>query len=246
MRKKRESKESFFYFSRSYDCRISASGRNNNNIKGKRVLQAFFHFSSCRTHTKKMFLSSIFLLIISSTIVYSFPCPRECICKPTDIIDMGFTRMFYLIDCSNVSLNNDQLVYQAEQWSINQDKLDRGDDSDEDGYSTNDYAISIDLSNSLSLKNFSKKTIQLTGFSFFIQNLSLSNQANKITLNPNSFDLSIYENLQILNLSSCCKQIPKQCQQLFRPLNKLEILDLSGSDMYKTCLNTPGMLSYRR
>jgi hypothetical protein len=160
--------------------------------------------------------------------------------------DVDFTRMSYLIDCSNISLNNDQLVYQAEQWSINGDKLDRDDDSDEDGYSTNDYIISIDFSNSLSLKKFTNKTIQLTGFSFLIQNLSLSNQANEITLNPNSFYSSVYENLQMLNLSSCCKQIPNQCQQLFRPLNKLEILDLSGSDMYKTCLNTPGMLSYRR
>ncbi len=50
--------------------------------------------------------------------------------------------------------------------------------------------------------------------------------------------------LKILNLSSCCKQIPKECQQLFRPLYNLQVLDLSGSDMYKSCLDTPGKLSF--
>lgn len=188
---------------------------------------------------KKMFLNSVFILLISLTIVYSFPCPRECICKPTDNTNgVDYKRMSYLMDCTNISLSNDKLIYQAENWTINEDKIDDGDND-----AINDYVISIDLSNSLSLKKFTHKTIQLSGFSFEIRSLSLTNQTNDFTFKPNSFNSSIYRNLRILNLSSCCKQMPEECQQLFRPLTSLEVLDLSGSDMYKTCLNTSGMLS---
>ncbi len=184
-----------------------------------------------------MFVNSIFLLLLSLTIVYCIPCPSECICKPTDMNDVDFTRMAYLIDCSNRSLNNDKLIYQADEWSIKEDKL--VDDDDDD--SEKDYIISIDLSNSLSLKKFTNETIQLTGFSFSIRSLSLTNQSRKFILHSNSFRSDLFQHLKLLNLSSCCNQIPKECQKLFLPLNKLRILDLSGSDMYKTCLYTPGI-----
>ncbi|CAF5086155.1 unnamed protein product, partial [Rotaria sp. Silwood1] len=182
-----------------------------------------------------MFITSIFILLSSLTIIHSFPCPPECICKPTDIDNVDFTRMAYLINCSNIFLNNQQLIYEAQQWSINEDKIIDDDSNDLE----NDYIISIDLSNSLSLKQFTNKTIQLTKFSYSIQSLSLSNQGKNFILNSNAFYSSIYENVKILNLSSCCKQIPNDCQEIFRPLKNLQVLDLSGSDMYKTCLNTP-------
>lgn len=188
-----------------------------------------------------MLLNSVFFLLISLAIVDSFPCPSECICKPIDVKDVDFTRMSYLIDCSNKFLNSDKLIYQAEQWSINEDKI-NNDDTDD---STKDYIISIDLSNSLSLEKFTSKTIYLTGFSYSIQSLSLTNQSKNFILESNSFNLPLYQHLTFLNLSSCCKEIPKQCQQIFRPLTKLQILDLSGSYMYKTCLNTPSTLNNR-
>jgi hypothetical protein len=145
--------------------------------------------------------------------------------------------MSYLIDCTNISLNNDKLIYEAEQWSINEDKIINDGDDDSD----NDYIIAIDLSKSLSLKKFTNQTIRLTNFSFSLQSLSLTNQGKNFMLNLNSFYSSLYQDLKVLNLSSCCKQIPKDCDEIFRPLNKLQVLDLSGSDMYKTCLDTPGM-----
>jgi len=182
----------------------------------------------------------IFLLFCTLTIVDLFPCPSECICKPTDTTDDDdFTRMSYIIDCTNVTLNNNTLIYHAQPWSILEDKIVDNEDDD----TTNDYMISIDLSNSKLLKQFNNKTIQLTGFSFSIQSLSLTSQSKDFLLKPNAFNSILYENLQILNLSSCCQQVPIQCPQLFRPLNKLEVLDLSGSDMYKSCLNTLGKLS---
>ncbi|CAF0820909.1 unnamed protein product [Adineta steineri] len=189
---------------------------------------------------KKLSVSSIFTLLILLTIVHSIPCPRECICKPTYPYDTDFIRMSYLMDCTNVSLNNDKLIYEAQQWSIDIDEMNnQNDDKD----ITTDYDISIDLSNSLSLKKFINKTIDLTGFSFELRSLSLTNQQNKFILTPNSFYSTMYDNLKILNLSSCCQQIPKDCSQIFRPLIKLQVLDLSRSDMYKTCLNTPDTIS---
>jgi hypothetical protein len=155
------------------------------------------------------------------------------------MIDEDFIRMTYIIDCQNTILNNNKLIYHAQSGSILEDKI--VDDQDDD--LLNDYIISIDLSNISSLKYFNNKTIQLTGFSFVIQSLSLTNQSKDFLLKSNSFNSILYENLKILNLSSCCQQIPIQCPQLFRSLNKLEVLDLSGSDMYKTCLNTPGKIS---
>ena len=143
------------------------------------------------------------------------------------------------MDCTNISLKNDKLIYQAEQWSINEDKFGNDDPDDDASF---DYIISIDLSNSLSLKTFTNKTIELTDFSFQLQSLSLTNQPKNFILTLNSFYSSIYDNLKLLNLSSCCKQIPKNCEEIFRPLKKLETLDLSGSNMYKTCLDTPGNL----
>jgi hypothetical protein len=149
--------------------------------------------------------------------------------------------MSYIIDCKNVILNNQKLIYHAQSWSILEDKI---IDDDQDDDTINDYIISIDLSNSSSLKQFNNKTIQLTGFSFLIQSLSLTNQSINFLLQSNSFHSSLYQNLKILNLSSCCQKIPIQCPQIFYPLNKLEVLDLSGSDMYTSCLNTPGKLSF--
>ncbi|CAF0757645.1 unnamed protein product [Adineta steineri] len=144
--------------------------------------------------------------------------------------------MTYTIDCSNVVLNDNKLIYHAQPWTILEDKID-------DDETINDYTISIDLSNSSSFKQFNNKTIQLTGFSFSIHSLSLTNQPKQFQLDSNAFNSLLYQNLQILNLSSCCQQIPVQCPELFRPLNKLEVLDLSGSDMYKSCLNTPNTIS---
>ncbi|CAF3630118.1 unnamed protein product [Rotaria socialis] len=186
-----------------------------------------------------MFINSIYILLFSLSIIYSYPCPPECICKPTDTDDVDFIRMSYVITCSNAAFKNEQLIHEAQQWSINEDKP---YDLDDDG-STPNYVIAIDLSNSLSLKKFTNKTIQLTNFSYTIRGLSLANQGNKFTLGSNSFYSPIYENLRILNLSSCCKQIPDQCPQIFRPLKALRLLDLSGSDMYKACLNTPDTIS---
>jgi hypothetical protein len=181
----------------------------------------------------------LILFLFFLTIINCFPCPSECICKPTDILDEDFTRMSYTIDCTNVILNNNQLVYHAQSWSILEDKI--VDDEDDD--TINDYIISIDLSNSSLLKQFDNKTIQLTGFSYLIQSLSLTNQSKNFLLQSNAFNSILYQNLKLLNLSSCCQQIPIQCPQLFLPLNKLEILDLSESDMYKSCLNTPSKFS---
>jgi hypothetical protein len=135
--------------------------------------------------------------------------------------DVDFTRMSYLIDCSSQVFNNDQLSYRADEWSINEDRIVNNDDDDD---SIKDYIISIDLSNSLSLKTF-------------------TNQPESFLLQSNSFNSPLYKNLKLLNLSSCCQQISNEYSQIFRPLNKLQILDLSGSDMYKTCLSTPGMTS---
>ena len=59
----------------------------------------------------------------TSTIVDSFPCPSECICKPTDTIDDDFTRMSYIINCTHVTLNNNKLIYHAQPWSILEDKI---------------------------------------------------------------------------------------------------------------------------
>jgi hypothetical protein len=185
----------------------------------------------------KFRIQSIFLFLYL-TLVQSYPCPPECICKPTDTTDFDFTRMNYIIDCQNVSLNNTKLIYQAEPWSILEDTIVDDDDDDD---TTNDYIISIDLSNSLSLKQFNNKTIQLSGYSFIIQSLSLTSQSENFILESNAFDSTLYQNLKTLNLSSCCQQIPTECPQILRPLNKLRVLDLSGSELYKTCLNTLGI-----
>jgi hypothetical protein len=157
-----------------------------------------------------------------------------------DMNDMDFTRMAYRMDCSSQLLNNDRLVYHADEWTINEDRIVNDDDDDN---SVKDYIISIDLSNLLSVNKFTSRTIELTGFSFLLQSLSLTNQPESFLLETNSFDSPLYTNLKLLNLSSCCQQIPNDCSQIFRPLNQLQILDLSGSEMYKTCLSTPGMTS---
>lgn len=186
---------------------------------------------------KKFHLHLIFIFLISFTIVNCFPCPTECICKSIDIGE-DFSRMSYIINCTNVILNDNKLIYNAEPWTIIEDKnLDDKDDEVQ-----NDYSISIDLSNSSTLKQFHNKTIQLNGFSFTIHSLSLTNQSKNFSIQTNAFNSTLYEKLKILNLSSCCQQIPNQCPQLLQPLKNLEILDLSGSDLYKTCLNTPGII----
>ena len=179
----------------------------------------------------------VFLFVISFVTLNCFPCPPECICKPSDTTADDFTRMIYTINCTRIQLHNNQLIFRAQSWSIVEDKI-------EDDDTISDYIISIDLSNSQSLNHFDHTTIQLTGFSFFMQSLSLTNQPKQFELKPNAFNSSQYQNLRMLNLSSCCQRIPPDCPQLFRSLNKLEVLDLSGTDMYKTCLDTPGILSF--
>ena len=196
------------------------------------------------TYTKnfraKLILVYLTFLLLFLTSIDSFPCPTECICKPNDMTDNDFIRMNYIIDCSsNVILNgSDQLIYRAQSWSIHEDKF--VDDQDSD--IIDDYIISIDLSNSLFLKQFNNQTIQLTGFSFSLQSLSLARQSKYFQVESNAFSSILYQNLKILNLSSCCQHIPINCSQIFRPLKKLQILDLSGSDMYRSCLNTPGRI----
>ncbi|CAF3297437.1 unnamed protein product [Rotaria socialis] len=186
-------------------------------------------------------LVSFIFLFFCLTTIDSYPCPSECICQPTDMTDDDFTRMSYNIDCTNVTFKGNQVIYNALSWSIIEDKT-TDDDDDDDGIN-NDYAISIDLSDSSLLKQFNNQAIQLTGFSFSLKSLSLTSQSKNLKIESNAFNSSLYQDLKILNLSSCCQQLPFECPQLFRPLNKLQVLDLSGSDMYKSCLNTPDTIS---
>lgn len=159
-----------------------------------------------------------------------------------DTTDVSFARLSYLIDCSDMALNDGKLAHTAEDWSLDADhSISNNDDSD----INTDYAISIDLSNSVALKKFTDKSIDLRGFSYSLRSLSLANQGAKFLLAPDAFTSPIYENLQVLNLTNCCKQIPKRCPQLFKPLDKLQVLDLSGSEFYRTCLDTPGKPSNR-
>lgn len=176
----------------------------------------------------------IFLLLFP--LISSMPCPSKCICKPIDMFDIDYTRMSYLIDCSNQIFSTNQLVYRAEKESINEEKILIDDLND----SINDYLISLDLSNNTSIQQFKSDTIQLTDFSFSIQSLSLANQPESFRLHTNCFNSPIYTNLKFLNLSSCCQRIPNECSQLFQPLTQLQILDLSRSNLYKTCLSNSG------
>lgn len=177
------------------------------------------------------------IFFFSVALIYAYPCPPECICPPLDMVDVDFTRMTYTIDCSNALLNGSRLVYQAAPWSIHEDKLVNNDDED---HLDNDYIISIDFTNTSALKSFHSRTIELTGFSFRLRSLSVASQSTEFVLQSHAFNSSLYEHLRVLNLSSCCRQIPIECQRLFSPLKKLEVLDLSGSDMYKNCLDKPG------
>ena len=187
---------------------------------------------------KKTSITSFYILLFFFTSTCPFPCPPECICESGDMNNDDFLRISYLIDCTNASLNNQQLIYEAEEWSRNQDIL------FDDDYFIANYAVTVDLSNSMSLKRFTNQTIQFTNFSYIIRSLSLTNQRKDFILDSNSFYSPLYENLKILNLSSCCKRIPEACQQIFRRLENLRVLDLSGSDMYKYCLNTAGILHF--
>lgn len=178
-----------------------------------------------------------FLILVCVPLIYSFPCPPECICKPTEAKDVDAVRMSYTIDCSHVPLRNHRLQYHAESWSIHEDRQIFYDDPDAINL---DYLIALDLSNSLSLKSFGAEAIQLTGATYLLQNLSLASQSNEFQLLADAFNADFYRNLKLLNLSSCCQKIPIQCARLFIPLKELQVLDLSGSDMYKTCLSKPG------
>ncbi|CAF4987382.1 unnamed protein product, partial [Rotaria sp. Silwood1] len=189
-------------------------------------------------HVKPILIFLIILLFCLTTI-NSYPCPSECICKPIDILNDDFTRMNYIIDCTNVTFSSQQFLYHAQSWSIVEEKIIDDDDEETDDNIINDYTISIDLTNSSSLKQFNNETIQLTGFSFSLQSLSLASQTKNFFIESNAFNSTLYQNLKILNLSSCCQQLSNDCSQIFRPLNKLQVLDLSGSDMYKRCLDTP-------
>ena len=179
-------------------------------------------------------------LLLLFPMIFSMPCPLECRCQAIDMIDVDFTRMAYLMDCSNQFRTTHRLIYRAEDESIKERKITNDDGND----SITDYVISIDLSNATSIKQFTSDTIQLTNFSYSIQSLSLTNQPKSFHLHSNSFDSPIYQNLKFLNLSSCCQKIPDDCPQLFQPLTQLEILDLSGSNLYKTCFATAGKSSY--
>ncbi len=208
----------------------------------------YFILYQRESHTpmKKLHFNPILIFLIyllhSLTFINCFPCPSECICKPTDMIDEDYKQMSYIIDCTNVILNNNKLIYQAQSWSIDKDII----NNDPDDQANNDYIISIDLSNSSSLKEFNNQTIELSSFSFTIRSLLLTNQPKNFLLQSNSFNSNLYQNLKILNLSSCCQQVPTDCPQLFRSLNQLEQLDLSGSNMYKSCLNTTGKYKNRK
>ncbi|CAF0730616.1 unnamed protein product [Rotaria sp. Silwood1] len=193
-------------------------------------------------HVKPILIFLIILLFCLTTI-NSYPCPSECICKPIDILNDDFTRMNYIIDCTNVTFSSQQFLYHAQSWSIVEEKIIDDDDEETDDNIINDYTISIDLTNSSSLKQFNNETIQLTGFSFSLQSLSLASQTKNFFIESNAFNSTLYQNLKILNLSSCCQQLSNDCSQIFRPLNKLQVLDLSGSDMYKRCLDTPDTIS---
>ena len=186
---------------------------------------------------ERMFLTVMFIVFFSPTVTNGFPCPSECICRPMAMADVDFTRMSYLIDCSRVSLNQSQLIYSAQPWSIDSDQLTEQSDDDD---STHDYAIAIDLSDSKSLKDFTGDSIRFTGFTYSIQSLSLTSQSKQFSLDANTFNSSLYQDLRVLNLSSCCKHTPNRCEQLLRPLQKLQSLDLSHSNLYQTCLGTPG------
>ncbi|CAF1444193.1 unnamed protein product [Rotaria sordida] len=185
----------------------------------------------------------LIILLFCLTTINSYPCPSECICKPIDKSDEDFILMNYIIDCTNVTFNSNQFIYYAQSWSIVEEKINDNDYSDDDSNIINNYIISIDLTNSSSLKPFNNQTIQLTGFSYSLYSLSLASQTKNFSIELNAFNSILYQNLKILNLSSCCQQIPNECPQIFRPLNKLQVLDLSGSDMYKSCLNTPDTIS---
>ena len=204
--------------------------RRNTDIAGFISIRAHSDMETIRT------LSFLSIVLSSLTIVSSFPCPPECICEPSAMIDVDFTRMRYAMHCGNLSSNDGQLIYNAEPWSIADDTI--LDDDDDDF--TNEYQISIDLAHAASLERFDHRTIQFTGFSFTIESLSLANQSGNFSLVPNAFNSSIYQTLHCLNLSSCCQKIPTDCQRLFSPLKKLRVLDLSGSAMYRSCLGTPG------
>jgi hypothetical protein len=200
------------------------------------VASSDIHASYTTSHS---FMTNCLVIFLVLRAVCAFPCPSECICKPIDMIDVDFKRMVYTMDCSHISLNDNQLIYHAEPWSFKDDTL-VDDDDDDDDELKNEYVVAIDLTNSSSLKHFHHQTIRLTGFPIIVRSLSLACQSNKFILQSNAFNSSLYTNLQTLNLSSCCQQIPIECQQLFVPLTNLRVLDLSGSDMYKTCLDKPG------
>lgn len=184
-------------------------------------------FSSC-----KLSMKFVILLFLLFSIVRSIPCPSQCICKSLDTTDDNddSDQISYLMDCSNQSFPDGKLIYEAEKWSIDQIHID----------TTNSYVLSIDFSKSLSTKTFTSDAIQLTGFSYSLENLYLTNQDKKFALAPNPFDSQIYSNIKFLNLSTCCHQIPENCASIFRPLRNLETLDLSHSDLYKTCLQSTG------
>lgn len=186
-----------------------------------------------------MWISLVYFLLLST--LNAFPCPSECLCKANDFTDVDFVRMSFTIDCSGVPLSKDQLVLSADPSTIFENRPRDNDDPDEKPV---DYVISIDLTNSKSLEKFDSQTIQLTGFTSELRSLSLANQLKQFQLVNNAFDRKIYSNLEVLNLSSCCQQIPSQCSNLFSPLKNLRRLDLSDSSMYKTCLNNPGNASY--
>ncbi|CAF0792487.1 unnamed protein product [Adineta ricciae] len=146
------------------------------------------------------------------------------------------------MDCTKAEFKSNKFIYRAEQWEIDSDKTSEDVDDEE---TLESYTLSIDLSNSTSVKKFTNQTIDFTGFKFVIQSLSLANQPGPCIITSNSFKSSIYETLNALNLSSTCtKQIPSDCPEIFRPLKNLRTLDLSGSNMYKTCLNKPDTFSY--
>ncbi|CAF1017249.1 unnamed protein product [Didymodactylos carnosus] len=217
----------------------------------------------------RIFISIFLFISLSHSLHEPLPCPDECLCKALNTPIDALTQTEYSIDCSATTLN--KLVYNAPLRIGGADIPNDGEseDQDEDDGAQKDYLISLDLSNT-AIKIFSNQTVKLTGFSHQIQALSLTSfntnylywkyhtinvrkhlmedEQPGIMIDPYAFNSSLLTNIKSLNLSYCCDEDENPfdtiCPYLFKPLSKLETLDMSGSDMYKVCLNTPGMIQF--
>lgn len=165
------------------------------------------------------------------------PCPDQCICRSDNMNEFLSTRISYTIDCTNAKLDHNELVINGELWSTEDEIIVKDIDP---GEMNQPYFLSIVLRNSSNLKSFDRETIKPKGFRYVIQSLSISSLSDRFVLEPKAFDGGLFNELLVLNLSSCCRKIPIECSRLFEPLQNLVSLDLSGSDMYKNCLDRSG------